>query len=171
MLLRPCLLAGAFLALAVPTARGDDDADYLRQVKPLLAEKCFTCHGALQQKAGLRLDTVKAMREGGESGPAVVAGQGEKSRVIDRVLGRGRARRMPPASEGAPLSEPQIALLKRWIDQGAKGPAEEKPEPAPRAHWAFRAPARPPLPALKDTARVRNPIDAFLAAERVRRGL
>jgi hypothetical protein len=164
-------VALAALALAPPALRADGPADYLRQIKPLLAEKCFSCHGALQQKGGLRLDTVKGILDGGDDGPAVVAGQSGKSRLLARVLGQGGVRRMPPASEGEPLSEPQIALLKRWIDQGAKGPAGEKPEPDPRDHWAFRAPVRPPLPRVSDAAHVRNPIDAFLAAERTRRGL
>jgi hypothetical protein len=161
----------AALLFAPSTIRADGADDYLRQIKPLLTEKCLSCHGALQQKAGLRLDTVQAMREGGESGPAVVAGQSGKSLLLDRVLGKGRLRRMPPASEGEPLTAPQVALLKRWIDQGAKGPAGEKPEPDPRDHWAFRPPVRPAVPAVKDPGRVRNPIDAFLAAEREKRGL
>jgi hypothetical protein len=167
--LTPAALAA--LLLVPPALRADTPADYLRQVKPLLAEKCFSCHGALQQKGSLRLDTVKAMRAGGDDGPAVVPGQAETSRLIARVLGSGGVRRMPPASEGEPLSGPQIALLKRWIDEGAKGPADEKPEPDPRDHWAFRAPVRPPVPASKGPAAGGNHIDAFLAAERARRGL
>src|SRR5262249_33807257 len=62
------------------------------------------------------------------------------------------------------------ALLRAWIDQGATGPADEKPEADPKEHWAFRAPVRPPLPAVPD-ARIRNPVDAFLAAEWSKRGL
>src|SRR5260370_2985358 len=115
----PLLVAVFFLAPAA--VRAGETPDYLRQVKPLLAEKCFACHGALQQKGGLRLDTIKAMREGGDDGPAIIAGHGDNSRLIARVLGRGGVRRMPPASEGEPLSGQQLALLKRWIDQGARG--------------------------------------------------
>jgi hypothetical protein len=163
------LVAALFLVPA--TLRAGEAPDYLRQVKPLLAEKCFACHGALQQKGGLRLDTVKSMLDGGDDGPVLVAGHSDKSRLIARVLGRGGVRRMPPASEGEPLSAQQVALLKRWIDQGARGPADEKPEADPRDHWAFRAPVRPPVPRGKDGALARNPIDAFLAAERAKRGL
>ncbi|MCI0459408.1 MAG: PSD1 and planctomycete cytochrome C domain-containing protein [Gemmataceae bacterium] len=163
----PSLLAALFLA---PAVQAQETVDYLRQIKPILAEKCFTCHGALQQKGSLRLDTVKQMLEGGDHGPVIVAKQAEKSQLIDRVLGRGKARRMPPASEGEPLGAAQVALLKRWIDQGASGPADEKPEPDPRDHWAFRAPVRPPVPAVKGGP-FRNPIDSFLAAERDKRGL
>ncbi len=163
----PSLLTALCLA---PAAQAQEAVDYLRQVKPILAEKCFTCHGALQQKGSLRLDTVKLMLEGGEHGPVIVARQAEKSPLIDRVLGRGKAKRMPPASEGEPLSAAQVALLKRWIDQGANGPADEKPEADPRDHWAFRAPVRQPVPAVKGGP-LRNPIDAFLVAERDKRGL
>src|SRR5436305_1264742 len=111
---------------APPALRADGPVDYLREIKPLLAEKCFACHGALKQKADLRLDTVRAMREGGDSGPAVVAGHGDRSLLLDRVLGRHGLKRMPPASEGEPLSQRQVALLRRWIDQGATGPVNEK---------------------------------------------
>ncbi len=78
---------------------------------------------------------------------------------------------MPPASEGEGLSGKEIALLRDWIDQGAAGPADEKPEPDPKDHWAFRAPVRPELPRLGGDARPRNPIDAFLAAARRNAGL
>jgi hypothetical protein len=172
MLMRAYFPLVVTLSVFTPAvARAGGAPDYLRQIKPLLAEKCFSCHGALQQKGGLRLDTVKSMLEGGDDGPAIVAGQSGKSQLIERVLGKGRGRRMPPASEGEPLSASQIALLKRWIDQGAKGPSNEKPEADPRAHWAFRAPVRPPVPRVEGSASGRNPIDAFLAAERVKRGL
>src|SRR5262249_55560397 len=77
--------------------------------------------------------------------------------------------RMPP--EGQPLTEKQVALIKAWIDQGAKAPADEKPEADPRAHWAFQKPERPPVPLVKNAAWVRNPVDAFLAAGHEKRGL
>ena len=76
---------------------------------------------------------------------------------------------MPP--EGEPLSAGQISLLKSWIAQGAKGPADEQAERDPRVHWAFQTPTRPALPQVADANGSRNPIDAFLAAEHLRRGL
>ncbi len=124
----------------------------------------------MQQKAGLRVDTAGLLREGGSSGPAVIPGRSDDSLLIAHVTTAKGARRMPPASEGEGLQEKQIAILKTWIDQGAIGPANEKPEADPKEHWAFRTPIRPPLPAVKD-GRVRNPVDAFLAAERQKRGL
>ncbi len=137
--------------------------DYLRDVKPILAEKCFTCHGALKQKADLRLDTARAMREGGSHGPVVVPGKSDKSLLLDHILGRGDAKRMPPPSEGEALKPEQVAKIRLWIDRGAPAPADESPEPDPRDHWAFRAPVRPAVPAGNGTDN-RNPIDAFLSA-------
>jgi hypothetical protein len=139
--------------------------DYVKEIKPLLAEKCYACHGALQQKADLRLDTARSMFEGGTSGPVVVAGKGDKSVILDHLLARKGARRMPPPSDGEALKAEQIAKIRRWIDEGAKAPADEKPEADPRDHWAFRAPnaVHPP-----GTGHV---IDAWLAAERDKRGL
>jgi mono/diheme cytochrome c family protein len=165
----------AVLALALPLAWGGTAAaqpvDYLRQVKPVLAAHCYACHGALQQKAGLRTDTARSLREGGGRGPALVPGNSGASPVIAHVTGRNGARPMPPPGLGEALSEKEVALLRAWIDQGAAAPADERPEPDPREHWAFHAPVRPAVPAVKDAARARNPVDAFLAAEWERRGL
>jgi len=158
------LLIGGALRAAEPV-------DYLRDVKPLLAGRCTVCHGSLQQKGGLRLDTAKLLREGGTSGPAVVPGKSGASLLLARVTGSGGKRRMPPPDQDEALADKQVALLRDWIDQGATGPADEKPEADPRDHWAFRPPVRHSPPRVNDTARVRNPIDAFLAAEREKRGL
>src|SRR5262249_21443210 len=111
MNLRVCVPALLALICTPAATHAQEAVDYLRQIKPILAEKGFTCHGALQQKGGLRLDTVKLMLEGGDHGPVLVAREAEKSPIIDRVLGRGKARRMPPASEGEPLSASQVAVL------------------------------------------------------------
>jgi hypothetical protein len=175
------LLAGGRLAA--------DPVDYLRDIKPILAAKCYPCHGGLQQKSDLRVDTVKFLRQGGSEGPAVIPGHSEKSPLVRHITASHGARRMPPASEGEPLSTKQIALIRAWIDQGAKGPADERPEADPRDHWAFRPPVRPAVPLLSfsrkplasaETALARglrlnedggNPIDAFLAAEWAKHGL
>jgi Protein of unknown function (DUF1553)/Protein of unknown function (DUF1549)/Planctomycete cytochrome C len=157
--------------LAPASVRADETVDYLREIKPILAEKCFSCHGALKQKSDLRLDTVQAMRAGGGHGPVIVAGNSDKSLLVDHVLGRNKKKQMPPESDGEPLKPAQIAVLKRWIDQGAKGPPDEKPEVDPRDHWAFRPPVRAAVPTVKQAALVRNPIDAFIVAEWEKRGL
>jgi hypothetical protein len=143
--------------------------DYLRDVKPLLARRCYACHGALKQKGGLRLDTAASMRAGGDSGPAIEPGQAQESYLIAAVTGDAGFR-MPP--EGEPLSADEIDRLRAWIDTGAAAPADEAPQQDPSRHWSFRPPVRPPVPAhVQDPAWLANPIDAFLAAEHDKRGL
>jgi hypothetical protein len=166
---------GLLLALALFASAGRSSAaervDYLRDVKPLLTARCYACHGALQQKSGLRVDTVRSILTGGNGGPIVIPGKADASPMIARVSGAGDARRMPPDGLGEPLGEKQIALLRAWIDAGAAGPADEKPEPDPREHWAFHTPVRAPFPAVKEHSRVRNVVDSFLAAAREQHGL
>jgi hypothetical protein len=168
------LLLTALALGLLPPGRGPavaERVEYLRQIKPVLAARCYACHGALQQKSGLRVDTAQALREGGNKGPAIVPGRSAESPVLARVTSRNGARRMPPPDAGEALSEREVALLRAWIDQGAAGPADEKPESDPREHWAFRAPSRPAVPRSADAAPVRNPVDAFLAAAWQARGL
>jgi hypothetical protein len=148
----------------------DGTVDYGRQVKPVLAARCFACHGALKQEAGLRLDTAASIQKGGENGPAVLANKSGESLLLARVTDKDAATRMPPESEGTPLTAAEIAALRAWIDQGAVGPTDEKPEADPRDHWAFRAPVHPATPQVKNSAWVRNPIDAFIAAEQEKHG-
>jgi hypothetical protein len=166
--MRLMLLAWPPLA-AAPVWADDRAVDYLRDIKPVLQERCYACHGALKERSGLRADTAKSLLDGGDSGPAVVPGRSEESLLVARVTGAGGVRRMPP--EGEPLTAQQVGLLRRWIDQGAPLPKHEEPEPDPQAHWAFQPPTRPPVPKVHNAAWVRNPIDAFLAAEHERLGL
>ena len=76
--MRRALFQLVVLLVGLASVRGENDI-YSKQIKPLLQERCYSCHGALKQKSGLRLDTVEAMRKGGSDGPAVVSGQPEKS--------------------------------------------------------------------------------------------
>ncbi len=129
--MRRAVLACLLLPSLLPAA------DYEREIKPLLHERCFACHGALKQKAGLRLDTVTFMRAGGEEGDVL---NGEHSLLIERVTTTDKHDLMPPEGEGARLSEEQVALLKQWIAEGAPGPENEQPEPDPNSHWAYQLP-------------------------------
>ena len=108
----------------------------------------------------------RSLIDGGDEGPAVVPRAAAESPLIERITGRGDGR-MPPTSEGEGLTAEQIATVKAWVDQGADAPSDEKPEPDPRDHWAFRAPVRRALPSSSSG----NPIDAFLGVEHARRGL
>jgi mono/diheme cytochrome c family protein len=148
------------LAQSIDSAETDAPMDYEKQVKSLLRERCFACHGPLRQESSLRLDTLASMLAGGESGPAIVAGNPDQSRIIERISSTDPATRMPPEHEGELFKPEQIELLRRWISQGALGVSDEQPDPDPRMHWAFqplvapRVPRRPNGPA--------HPIDAFL---------
>lgn len=171
---RIALIGLALLCLLIAPATAAEPVDYLRDIKPIFKERCFACHGALEQQSNLRLDTGSATRQGGDSGPAVVVGKSAESPLIERVSAAGLSERMPP--EGMPLTAGQIALLKAWIDQGAASPENESPEEDPREHWAFRAPVRPLMPEIEDTSGLRHDaredaIDALLAARHLKEGL
>lgn len=150
------------------------NVDYVKQVKPVLVERCLACHGALKQEGGLRLDTVALAIQGGESGPALVPGEVDSSRLLKRVMAKEETDRMPP--EGEPLKPDQIAAIRNWIAQNATGPVDEKPDQDPRDHWAFKAPVRPVVPKLESTSPEQdrwnhNPVDRFIAKEHRNRGL
>lgn len=162
-------LAVCLLLLSGVASAQDSAVDYLKEIKPLLRDKCFACHGGLKQNAKLRLDTVQLMRKGGRSGPAVQPGVPDKSLLIERITAKDKDDRMPPDSP--PLSPEEVAKIRAWIAQGAVGPAEEQPETDAREHWAFRPVKRPDVPKVKDAAWAKNPIDAFLAAEHAKQGL
>jgi hypothetical protein len=156
------LVAAAASGADAP-AVGDPLAAYTGKLRPLLAERCFSCHGGLKQEAGLRLDTVGLMLEGGESGSVITKGDPATSLILERVRDPEPASRMPPEGEGEPLSAEHLAMLSDWIKAGCPAPADEKPEADPRDHWAFQPRVRPAVPAVKNAAWVKNPIDAFLA--------
>jgi hypothetical protein len=169
--MRISVAAAIGLGPLIGSALCADGVDYVRDVKPILAERCYSCHGAIRQKAGLRLDTAALIRRGGESGPAIEPGRSAESILIERVsAGADSSGRMPPPSEGVALGEKEVSTLRAWIDQGAAAPAEAVPA-GPRSHWAYMPLTRPavPCPAGQDWSR--NPIDAFLAAAHQSKGL
>src|SRR4051812_10318867 len=94
--IRACGIGLLGLLAGLP-ARAEERVDYVRAVKPILTARCYACHGALQQKAGLRLDTVVLMKKGGDSGPALVPGKSGDSLLLHHVTATNGARRMPPA--------------------------------------------------------------------------
>jgi Protein of unknown function (DUF1553)/Protein of unknown function (DUF1549)/Planctomycete cytochrome C len=164
------LLGGASLHAAEP-----DAATFFEQrVRPLLVEACLGCHGAKKQESGLRLDGRGALLKGGESGPAVVPGKPQESLLIKAVRHQGEVR-MPPRKR---LSDAQVADLARWVELGAPWPgAEGVPirggdiTAADREFWSFRPVKPPPLPAVKDTAWARSPVDRFILAGLEAKGL
>lgn len=148
-----------------------EPVDYLKQIKPLFAERCLACHGVLKQKAGLRLDTAALAIKGGKHGAAVKPGDADNSLLLERVMSASKSERMPPEGQGEPLTAAQIAALRQWIEQRAPAPADELPEKDPAEHWSFRPRVRPAVPAVANTLWLRNPIDAFIAKQHEGRGL
>jgi Protein of unknown function (DUF1553)/Protein of unknown function (DUF1549)/Planctomycete cytochrome C len=143
--------------------------EYARDIKSILQAHCYTCHGPKQRKGGLRLDTVKSIHKGGDSGAVIVPGDASNSVLIALVSGAEDQPRMPPS--GPPLSVAEITLLKKWIDGGALTPGDGEPELRLPSHWAFRPPSAAPLPAIHDASWINNPIDAFLAEGHESNGL
>ncbi|HXG11922.1 MAG TPA: PSD1 and planctomycete cytochrome C domain-containing protein [Gemmataceae bacterium] len=167
----PLALLFALLLLAAPLSAAEPP-DYLRDIKPILTKHCYSCHGPEKQRSNLRLDTVAGALKGGDTGPAIVPGKSSESRLIKAVTGTDDLiPQMPP--KGDRLSAEQVALLRAWIDAGAKAPAGEVAEAAPAksTHWAFRPPVRPPVPPVKNIAWVRNPIDHFILARLEKEGI
>jgi hypothetical protein len=134
--------------------------DFNKQVRPILSDNCFACHGPddRKRKAKLRLDT----KEGafGRKG-VIVPGKSAESELIARITSDDADTHMPPPKSGKRLTPEQVELLRQWVDAGA--PWSE--------HWAFVAPRRPRLPTVTDKGWVRNPIDAFVLARLERAGL
>ena len=159
------------LVLAVPV-RAAEPVDYARDVKPILAAHCVSCHGPKQQKSELRLDLYARVKQGGNSGPAVVPNKSAESRLIQAVTGSNPdVAKMPPKGAVPPA---EIAVLKRWIDEGARGPAMEDAVgggAVASTHWSFQPVKRPPLPATKNPAWVRNGIDHFILARLEKDGI
>jgi hypothetical protein len=148
-------LIGGVLLMAPARA---EPVDYLRDVKSLLARKCYACHGALKQEAGLRLDTVALMRQGGDSGQVIDPSDPADSLLLERITADEFAGRMPP--EGEPLAPGEIELVRRWLADGAPAPDEEKPQGDPLAHWAFQPLRSDSIPSSADPHS--HLVDAFV---------
>ncbi len=130
-----------------------DQVHFNRDVRPILSDNCFTCHGPDegQRKAKLRLD-IEAGISAALKNKVIVKGKALKSELLKRILTSDLDERMPPKETGKKLNKKQIEILKRWIDQGAKW----------QDHWAYIAPRKPPVPEIKSHPEIKNPIDKFL---------
>ena len=135
---------------------------YEKDVQPIFAKHCYSCHGPEKQKSGLRLDERGSVFHGGDSGqPAIVPGKIGQSPLLARVLGTNPDDVMPP--KGDRLSAAEIESLRAWIEQGAPWP-ETPGANAKGPHWSFVAPVKREPPVVKNAGRVRNTIDAFILA-------
>ena len=126
---------------------------YNESIRPILVENCFACHGAdsASRQAGLRLDRFEDAVDYG----ALIPGDSDSSMLLDRIYSDDPELVMPPPETKKVLSAAEKKLLTQWIDEGA----------AYEQHWSFIPPVRPELPAVKDAAWVRNPIDHFILAQ------
>ena len=146
------LFAGGFFAVGVSFG-ADAPVEFNRDIRPILADHCFACHGpdSASRKGDLRLDK----RDAAVDKKAVVPGDLTTSELIRRIESSNADEVMPPPSTRKNLTSEQKTLLKRWIEQGA----EYQP------HWSFLAPVRPSIPEVHNRAWVRNPIDAFVVSK------
>lgn len=152
------------------------------RIRPVLVEACYQCHstGAGKSKGGLLLDSRDALRKGGDTGPAIVPGDPEKSLLIRAVRHAGDDVQMPPASAGGKLAAAKIADLEHWVGMGAPDPrtANTTPKPGVQAaferageHWAFQPIRQPALPVVQNRRWGRTPVDAFVLARLEANGL
>jgi hypothetical protein len=139
----------------------DETVNYVRSIKPLLTRSCIGCHGPEKQRGGLRLDTAAALREGGNSGPAIVAGKAAESRLVRAIRGEPGVEAMPPKPPR--LTPSEINLFVRWIDQGAAAPAQEAAAAATKPlHWSYRPIEPGELPTVQGHSWTRTPIDRII---------
>lgn len=180
------ITAGAFsLLLCLPaqfaSALSPKEEFFEHKIRPLLIDRCQSCHDAQLQESDLRLDSLDGILQGGLSGPAAIAGQPGASRLIHAVQGTQNMEQMPPDE---PLDESEIVLLRRWIKMGLPWTAEAQPAAAlgdqkaigkaSREHWAFQPVTSPSMPVIPTEslgtmvnapAWQQNPIDAFVLSQ------
>src|SRR5262245_37529377 len=147
------------LTLVIPAPAFGQTVDFNRDVRPILSNKCFACHGPddKARKADLRLDN----RDAAIKKEAFVPGKPDESELVRRITSTEPSEAMPPAKSGKKLSKAEIGILTHWVKDGAKY----------AKHWAYVAPVRPELPAVKDASWVKTPIDRFILARLEKEGL
>jgi len=150
-------LVSSGVAAPKERAGAQKPVDFNREIRPILSDNCFACHGPdeKQRKAKLRLDRHEDALKATKSGDyAIVPGDTKKSMLVERILSQDEDEVMPPPKSKKKLNQQQKDLLARWIAEGAPWPS----------HWSFEAPKRPALPEVKNKGWVRNEIDRFILA-------
>jgi mono/diheme cytochrome c family protein len=140
-----------------------EPVDFARQIRPILSRNCLACHGPDEKhrKAGLRLDTAEGAFRDKDGTRAFAPGKPAESEALRRLTAADPDDRMPPPDTGKALTAAEVALVRRWVEEGAPW----------RGHWAFEAPRRPSPPASPFAAQARNDIDLFVGARLAREGL
>ena len=174
-------MAGLAFVFSTHTAHAAEKVSFNRDIRPILSDICFACHGpdVAKVKGGLRLDSKEGAMKGGDSGPAIVPGKPEQSEVYQRLITHDAEDLMPPKKTNKVLSPEQIDAFRRWIAEGAEY----------QGHWAFIKPERPAVPGKSAQSSVpsaqskhsdlstehwalsTNPIDAFVLARLEKEGL
>ena len=148
---------------SVPRLEGAEFPDFQREIRPILSNACYKCHGpdkaerkgGKENSGGLRFDTEEGARAALDDGVAIFAGHPEKSQMVTRIKSKDADEIMPPPKSGRKLTATEIELLERWILGGGKY----------TQHWSYKPPIRPTLPKVSDPAWPRNPLDTFILAE------
>jgi hypothetical protein len=156
--------AALLLSLCVLIQAPQEPVDFLFEVRPILSEHCYACHGPddRARKADLRLDRPAALRAPLASGDSLITpGKPDESELVRRLVTADESEVMPPPSSKNPLSPQQVDTLRRWIAEGARLPEQ--------SHWAFNPISAPPLPTAATASR--NPIDQFVESRLARVGL
>lgn len=181
-----CLCGSLILSTSLPAIsktieedRAEGDAFFEKEIRPLLSENCWGCHGEEKTRGGLRLTARETILSGGETGPAIVPGKPDGSLLIRAISYTGDLK-MPPKTK---LSDPQIAALTKWVQMGAPwpGPSTASSQPtatsapaitdAQRQFWSFQKPQATPPPMVKQTEWPRSDIDRFILSKLEERGL
>src|SRR5437870_3294403 len=164
---RPGCLRGLAVVVLVgchPAFAAQKDLDFNRDIRPILSDHCYACHGPDEnkRKGGLRLDrqeeALKTLKSGSR---AIVPGDLAKSTLVQRLTSHDPDEVMPPPQEAKPLRAEQVELLIRWVKEGAQW----------KNHWSFIAPERPALPQVRAKNWPRNEIDYFILERLEKEGL
>ena len=152
-----------FVISAISMLTRADDIDFSRDIRPILSQNCYACHGpdSEHREADLRLDTEEGMKADDGGDRAVVPGDLAQSEMVKRITSKSAKKHMPPMDSGKKLTAEQIATLETWIKQGAKW----------TQFWSFVPPVKAVLPMVKDAAWATTPIDRFISARLEKEGL
>src|SRR5262249_3093021 len=152
---RFCGLAVVLVVGCAPAFAAPKELDFNRDIRPVLSDHCYACHGPDEnkRKAGLRLDrpdeALKVLKSGNR---AIVPGDVDKSTLVQRLNSPDPDEIMPPPKEGKPLRPEQVELLVRWVKEGARR----------KNHWSLIVPERPELPEVREKNWPRNELDYFI---------
>ena len=157
----PVFLLGLLVLTARVAAAEEERVDFQRDIRPILSDNCFQCHGpdARARQAGLRLDIAREALA--HDPPVLVPGRPAASRLWKRISSQDADERMPPKKSNRSLTPSQQQLIRRWIAEGAEF----------RSHWSLVVPTRSPTPVLPTETGIRNTIDSFILARLHREGL